>query len=173
MQFIHNPVTKFTKRQLNRWRLPAFDPRWNQFNDSVPNDLEKVLKTLKMKSKLYGRDRKMIVVVIAWNISIFCDYFVISFCIIFYFIKLILFSKTCNLHAGWLHAVFFFSVICQLPDKPYHPPCNYKFPNNKGQSCSARWFKDWKWLHYRPSNDTVVCFNCASAYERKQVNKVP
>ena len=54
-----------------------------------------------------------------------------------------------------------------------HQPKNISFTprsfGSKGEKCSFKpaWFEKWSWLHYREASDSVICFYCSSAHERK------
>ena len=40
---------------------------------------------------------------------------------------------------------------------------------SKGEKRSFKpaWFEKWSWLHYREASDSIICFYCSSAHERK------
>lgn len=50
-----------------------------------------------------------------------------------------------------------------------HEPMNYSFPSRtfgrKGEKrCfKTTWFKEWPWLDYTESSDSVTCFYCSKA----------
>ena len=58
---------------------------------------------------------------------------------------------------------------------PFQPPSTYKFPTKKFASdqykrfCKSIWFAKWPWLHYVPETDSVWCFNCLEAVNKKLV----
>ena len=51
-----------------------------------------------------------------------------------------------------------------LPTLPFHPPSNFVFKarlqGKQKRYCQAKWFLQFKWLHYNQDNDTVPCFTC-------------
>ena len=56
-----------------------------------------------------------------------------------------------------------------LPPQPNQP--KLKFPKRtfgkQKRSFSDTWYQSYPWLHYVPENDTVLCFYCAPAVQRK------
>ena len=57
--------------------------------------------------------------------------------------------------------------ITPIGTEPFHPTASFDFPKTKNRACQAKWFTEWKWLHYNKDNDTVRCFTCVSAIEKK------
>ena len=39
------------------------------------------------------------------------------------------------------------------------------------RSCRAEWFSTWPWLHYRASDDVVLCHVCITAMINKGMEK--
>ena len=39
------------------------------------------------------------------------------------------------------------------------------------RSCQAEWFSTWPWLHYRASDDVVLCHVCITAMKKKGMEK--
>lgn len=56
-----------------------------------------------------------------------------------------------------------------LPPQPNQP--KLKFPKctfgKQKRSFSDTWYQSYPWLHYVQENDTVLCFYCATAVQRK------
>ena len=66
-----------------------------------------------------------------------------------------------------------------VSDKPHHP-IDFAFPsrefgkkNPTKRSFQARWFKQWKWIHYNEENDSAYCFYCVKAYKENKLNNIP
>ena len=36
--------------------------------------------------------------------------------------------------------------------------------------CQTAWLKNWRWLHYQASTDTVFCHTCCKAFKTKKVD---
>ena len=68
--------------------------------------------------------------------------------------------------------------VFDVPDDPYHPTSQSALPyRSYGQSekgtrrcCQIAWFKNWRWLHYQASTDTVFCHTCCKALKTKKVD---
>ena len=68
--------------------------------------------------------------------------------------------------------------VFDVPDDPYHPASQSALPyRSYGQSekgtrrCyQIAWFKNWRWLHYQASTDTVFCHTCRKALKTKKVD---
>ena len=63
-----------------------------------------------------------------------------------------------------------------LPSEP-HQPQSFVFPRREfginsvvKRSFQASWFTRWTWLHYRESQDSVICHLCARASLEKKLN---
>ena len=58
-----------------------------------------------------------------------------------------------------------------MPENPFHPPANFRFPSkqvgDKKRSAQHQWFQKWAWLTYDVTLDTVFCFPCKKAYQKK------
>lgn len=62
-----------------------------------------------------------------------------------------------------------------LPTKA-HQPRRFDFPKRSfgkkttvHRSFQSTWFDKWHWLHYRESDDSVICITCAQASEQKKL----
>ncbi len=59
-----------------------------------------------------------------------------------------------------------------LLEGPFQPK-NYVFPRKQfssskyKRSFNAAWFSQWPWLHYRINTDSVLCFTCVYAIQKK------
>ena len=59
-------------------------------------------------------------------------------------------------------------------DEPFQP-LNFNFPGRRfgnesfKRSFTPAWFKTWKWLHYVAESDSVLCFSCVKAVEKKLI----
>ena len=68
--------------------------------------------------------------------------------------------------------------VFDVPDDPNHPTSQSALPYRRyGQSekgtrrcCQTTWFKNWRWLHYQASTDTVFCHTCCKALKSKKVD---
>ena len=65
-----------------------------------------------------------------------------------------------------------------IPVKPVYPPTTFNFPKRSfgkkkvvQRSCRAEWFSTWPWLHYRTSDDVVLCHVCITAMKNKGMEK--
>jgi len=61
--------------------------------------------------------------------------------------------------------------VPEVGDKP-HQPVHFTFPSQEfgkksptKRSFQAKWFKQWKWLHYNEENDSAYYFYCIKAYK--------
>ena len=70
------------------------------------------------------------------------------------------------------------SVPVPVGDKP-HQPIDLAFPsrefckkNPTKRSFQARWFKQWKWIHYNEENDHAYCFCCVIAMILDQLSNI-
>ena len=60
-----------------------------------------------------------------------------------------------------------------MPDSRYAPPPDFKFPgrefgtDKRIRRCQASWFVEFTWLHYVPSKDYTLCFECRLATDRQ------
>lgn len=61
--------------------------------------------------------------------------------------------------------------ICFCTDEQqFVPPLLHVFPKDKhNRSCQVEWFREYCWLHYQRSNDTVVCWYCLEAVRAKGI----
>ena len=64
---------------------------------------------------------------------------------------------------------------------PFHPGSEYPFiktkTGNRTRCCQSQWFTDppprgFPWLHFRPENNTVICYICANNYFRGNLTGV-
>ena len=69
-------------------------------------------------------------------------------------------------------------TLPDIPEDPVHPPSTFDFPRQSfgkkkvvQRSCRAEWFSTWPWLHYRASNDVVLCHVCITAMKNKGMQK--
>ena len=56
-----------------------------------------------------------------------------------------------------------------IPSKPNQPKLNFPksmFGNQK-RAFSATWYQRYPWLHYLQQEDSVLCFYCAAAVQRR------
>ena len=70
-------------------------------------------------------------------------------------------------------------LVPVVGDKPHHP-IDFAFPSREfgkknPTKCSfqARWFKQWKWIHYSEENDSSYYFYCVKAYKENKLNNIP
>ena len=67
------------------------------------------------------------------------------------------------------------NVVCNSPDKPFHPPKNFKFPEKRfgketfNQSCQSQWFEDHQWLYYDIGRDSLFCYVCQNSDDQSQL----
>ena len=69
-------------------------------------------------------------------------------------------------------------TLPDIPVAPVHPPSTFNFPKRSfgkkivvQRSCRAEWFSTWLWLHYRASDDVVLCHVCITAMKNKGMEK--
>jgi len=58
---------------------------------------------------------------------------------------------------------------CSLIARPHHPVLTFpkRIFGNQKPSFIASWYSRCPWLHYLQETDSVICFDCAAASERK------
>ena len=63
--------------------------------------------------------------------------------------------------------------IHDLIDIPFRPSDSYLFPKtSKGRSCHSYWFGNYKWLHYRTEDDSVICYICHNEFIKGNLKTV-
>ena len=69
----------------------------------------------------------------------------------------------------------------ELTSQSFHPGITYKFKSTfmRGQnrSCQSSWFNKppadgFPWLHYRPEDDSVLCYICSNEFKRGNLRTV-
>lgn len=67
------------------------------------------------------------------------------------------------------------STCDDIPSAPYQPQ-HFKFPvrefgsaSKRKGSCKSFWFQKWKWLHYDPHRDVMLCFFCMKAVKTEKI----
>ena len=67
------------------------------------------------------------------------------------------------------------NVVCNFFDKPFHPPKNFKFPDQRfgketfNRLCQSQWFEDHQWLHYDVGRDSLFWYVCQNSDDQSQL----
>ena len=67
------------------------------------------------------------------------------------------------------------NVVCNFSDKPFHPPKNFKFPDQRfgketfNRLCQSQWFEDHHWLHYDVGRDSLFWYVCQNSDDQSQL----
>ena len=66
--------------------------------------------------------------------------------------------------------------VRDLPEKPYQPGLNFKFPARSfgiskpvNRSFQPGWFQRFGWIHYDAVSDCALCFSCCKAARQGKV----